>query len=177
MSTRSDDVRLRPATPEDAQALLALKRQLDMETSFMLLNPSERTEQAREIADELRRMVRAGNSIVILAEAGNDLVGYVEAQGGRFQRNRFTAEVVIGVLDRAAGRGVGGRLLKGLEAWAAEHGLHRLELTVMAHNERALRLYGRMGFVVEGTRRECLSVDGQLVDELLMAKLLPLQEG
>jgi RimJ/RimL family protein N-acetyltransferase len=42
----------------------------------------------------------------------------------------------------------------------------------MAHNQRAFRLYERMGFVVEGRRRECLLVDGDFVDELYMAKLL-----
>jgi RimJ/RimL family protein N-acetyltransferase len=30
----------------------------------------------------------------------------------------------------------------------------------------------RMGFTVEGRRRECLLVDGALVDERYMAKLL-----
>jgi RimJ/RimL family protein N-acetyltransferase len=57
--------------------------------------------------------------------------------------------------------------------WALAHGMHRLELTVMAHNERAHALYERMGFVVEGRRRECLLVNARLVDELYMAKLLP----
>jgi RimJ/RimL family protein N-acetyltransferase len=56
--------------------------------------------------------------------------------------------------------------------WAAAHGLHRLELTVMAHNTRAIALYERMGFTVEGRRAECLLVDGQFVDELTMAAIL-----
>jgi RimJ/RimL family protein N-acetyltransferase len=56
--------------------------------------------------------------------------------------------------------------------WAAGHGLHRLELTVMAHNYRAISLYERMGFTGEGRRRQCLIVDGQFVDELTMAAIL-----
>jgi RimJ/RimL family protein N-acetyltransferase len=42
----------------------------------------------------------------------------------------------------------------------------------MAHNERALALYRRLGFEVEGTRRDSVLVDGRYVDELTMAKLL-----
>jgi RimJ/RimL family protein N-acetyltransferase len=57
--------------------------------------------------------------------------------------------------------------------WAAAHGLHRLELTVMARNTRAIRLYERMGFSVEGRRSECLLIDGQFIDELTMAVILP----
>ena len=43
----------------------------------------------------------------------------------------------------------------------------------MAHNHRAADLYQRMGFSIEGRRTECLLVDGQFVDELYMATLLP----
>jgi RimJ/RimL family protein N-acetyltransferase len=43
----------------------------------------------------------------------------------------------------------------------------------MAHNSRAIRLYERMGFSVEGRRAECLFVDGQFIDELTMAAILP----
>jgi RimJ/RimL family protein N-acetyltransferase len=59
-----------------------------------------------------------------------------------------------------------------LEKWAAERQLYRLELTVMTHNERAIRLYRRLGFEIEGTKRDSLWVDGSYVDEYCMSKLL-----
>jgi hypothetical protein len=43
----------------------------------------------------------------------------------------------------------------------------------MARNTRAIRLYERMGFPVEGRRPECLLVGGQFIDKLTMATLLP----
>jgi RimJ/RimL family protein N-acetyltransferase len=163
-----------PAGPDDAIGLLALKKRLDSETSFMLLEPDERTEDSANMSADLSGMTGAANSIVVVAaETAGRLVGYAEARGGGFRRNRITAHVVIGVLAAARGQGVGSGLLRELELWAPAHGIHRLELTVMAHNHRARRLYERMGFAVEGRRRECLLVDGRLVDELYMAKLLP----
>lgn len=166
-------LRIRPAGPGDAAGLLALKKQLDRETSFMLLEPGERTEDSADVAAGLSSVAGAGNSIVVVAEAAGRLVGYAEAQGGGFRRSRVTAYVVIGVLAAARGHGAGSGLLRELELWAPAHGIHRLELTVMVHNHRARQLYERMGFAVEGRRRECLLVDGRLVDELYMAKLLP----
>ncbi len=91
---------------------------------------------------------------------------------GAYRRDRATAYVVLGVLASASGQGVGGRLLDELDRWAAAHGVHRLELTVMASNERALRLYERKGYAREGRRRECFAVDHVLVDEFYMGKLL-----
>jgi RimJ/RimL family protein N-acetyltransferase len=164
--------RFREAGPGDAAALLALKHDLDSETSFMLLEPGERTETAADVAAELARAAGAANSVVIVAETARGLAGYLEGVGGRFRRSGRTVHVVIGVRAAASGQGVGSGLLTELESWARAHGLHRLELTVMAHNRRASVLYERMGFAVEGRRRECLLVDGTLVDELYMAKLL-----
>jgi RimJ/RimL family protein N-acetyltransferase len=58
------------------------------------------------------------------------------------------------------------------ELWAHRHRVHRLELTVMAHNAAAVALYEKAGFVIEGTRRHSMLIDGSYVDEYYMAKLL-----
>ena len=169
-------VRLREAVKGDAAALLALKRSLDLETSFMLLEPDERTEDEHDVAADLASVADAGNSVVMLAEADGRLIGYAQARGGRVRRRAATAHVVIGVLAEASGRGVGSGLLRELDLWAPAHGIHRLELTVMAHNERAAALYDRVGYTVEGRARECLFVDGRIPDEVYMAKLFPTQD-
>jgi RimJ/RimL family protein N-acetyltransferase len=164
-------VTVRPATPGDAAALLELKLLLDEETSFMLLEPGER----RETAADYERRLRAGaggSSVVLVAEDAGVLAGYVEATGGEFRRNRHCAHVVIGVRRASSGRGIGTALLGALDAWARKQGLRRLELTVMTHNDRAVDLYRRCGFELEGTRRRSLLVDGRFVDELMLAKLL-----
>ncbi len=166
-------VRFREAAAGDAAALLALMRSLDLETSFMLREPDERTEDEHDVAADLAATAAAGNSVVMLAEVDGRLIGYAGARGGRFRRRAAKAHVVIGVLAEASGRGVGTGLLRELDIWAPGHGIHRLELTVMAHNERAAALYQRLGYTVEGRARECLFVDGRMVDELYMAKLFP----
>jgi len=43
----------------------------------------------------------------------------------------------------------------------------------MAHNHRAIALYERAGFVLEGRRVDCLLIDGKFLDELYMAMILP----
>ena len=162
---------IRRATPDDAAELLELKRALDLETPFMLLEPDERTTTVAELADELRNTAAQPNSVVLLAASAGELAGYVEATGGAFRRSRHTAYVVIGVRQAHAGQGLGRRLLEELDRWARANGVRRLELTVMDHNERAIALYRKLGYDVEGTRRAAVVVDGELVDELWMAKV------
>ena len=62
-------------------------------------------------------------------------------------------------------------LFEALDKWAIDHKLRRLELTVMSHNERAIRLYQKMGYETEGIKQDSLWVNGKYVDEYYMAKI------
>ena len=50
-------------------------------------------------------------------------------------------------------------------------GLHRIGLTVFAFNERAIRAYRSVGFVVEGRAREAIWREGRWWDEISMSIL------
>ena len=51
-------------------------------------------------------------------------------------------------------------------------GLHRVSLNVFEFNERAIRAYQRVGFLVEGRSRESIWRDGRWWDELAMSILM-----
>ncbi|MCB0005731.1 MAG: GNAT family N-acetyltransferase [Anaerolineales bacterium] len=163
---------IRPVTVADAAALLALAQRLDQESRFMMLEPAERQTSLAEQTAQLTTLLAQPNQMIFVAAAGDQLVGYLGAQGGVFRRNRHSAELVIGILAAYAGQGIGTRLFAALLAWAPTVGLSRLELTVMVHNSRAIALYEKMGFVSEGSKRHSLRVDGHYVDEYYMARLL-----
>jgi RimJ/RimL family protein N-acetyltransferase len=163
---------VRQVTEDDAEGFLSLARTLDTETSFMLLEPGERKHTAMEQRQRISELLSKENHTIIVAEDSGRLVGYVGGFGGAFHRNRHRVEIVIGILQDYAGQGLGRRLLEALERWARDQGLHRLELSVMIHNKRGIRLYEKMGFELEGTKRHSLLVAGNYVDEHVMAKLL-----
>ncbi len=164
-------VTIREITTTDAPSFLDLCRQLDRETTFMMYEPGERTTSVEQQQSMIAEVLASVNSTIIVAEVDGDLVGYVAASGGEFNRIRHSAYVVAGVRQGFAGQGIGTLLFSALDAWAVSHSVHRLELTVRVDNEAAIRLYKRMGFDVEGARRHSLLVDGEYVDELCMAKL------
>ena len=170
--TEIGSIIIRELRDDEADAFVALCDVLDHETELMMLEPGERRSLAAEQREEIRRTLGATNSTILVADDRGRLIGYVAAYGGDYRRNRHSAAIVAGVLQAHAGQGVGRRLFEHLIRWAPEHGVTRLELTVMTHNEPAVRLYRGMGFEVEGRRRRSLLVDGQPVDEYAMALLL-----
>ena len=137
----------------------------------MMLEPGERqtTLEAQEQAIESFRS--STSKVMLVAEDKEALVGFVVGIGNTANRNKHSMCCVTGVLQAAAGMGLGNRLMTELGNWAKAHGFTRLDLTAMAHNERAKSLYLGRGFDIEGTKRNSLRVDGKYVDELNMSKL------
>ena len=163
---------IRTIREDDAEQFLNLCKQLDTETQFMLLDPGERTTTIEEQRAQIDLLLRHENHTILVAEQDNQLVGYLEASGGMFNRNRHSTHIVIGILQAFTGQGIGTQLLEQLEEWAKQRQIHRLELTVMAHNTRGIALYKKQGFVTEGTRRDALLLNGHFMDEFYMSKLL-----
>jgi len=79
--------------------------------------------------------------------------------------------ITIGEKD-AWGRGYGTEATRLMVGHAFSGlGLHRVGLTVFAFNDRAIRSYRSVGFVVEGRAREAIWRDGRWWDEISMSML------
>ena len=73
---------------------------------------------------------------------------------------------------RGRGRGIGTEATRLIVGHGFERlGLHRIQLEVYGDNHRALRVYEKAGFVIEGVRREAAWRDGEWVDDVVMAIL------
>jgi len=77
----------------------------------------------------------------------------------------------IGLLPRFRGRGIGTNLIRSTLAATRTIGLHRVELTVRENNTRAIELYKKVVFVVEGFQRDAVQIDGLYENIVCMALL------
>jgi RimJ/RimL family protein N-acetyltransferase len=104
-----------------------------------------------------------------VAVEGGELVGQIFV--GR-SRHGFGEIGMLVARDRR-GRGVGTALMEAAIGWAREQGLHKLSLDVFAHNEAAIALYRKLGFVEEGRRvKHYRRRNGELWDSIEMGLLL-----
>ena len=162
---------IRQTRAGDGPELIKLMTKLDEETKFMMLEPGERQTTLEAQEQTIESFRRSTSKVMLVAEDNEQLVGFVVGIGKTANRNKHSMYCVIGIVQAAAGMGLGSELMAELENWARAHGFTRLELTVMTDNEPAKRLYAARGFEIEGTKRRSLLVDGQYVDELYMSKL------
>jgi RimJ/RimL family protein N-acetyltransferase len=167
-----DEVVLRSAEPGEAAALKAMGEVLLAETPFFHRLPVERAASVAEMEHVIRSVLAAPGCALVNAWHGDRPVGECLLVGGQLSRIRHTATVGIGVLSAYQGVGIGQALMCDVVARARSAGITRLELTVMVTNARAIGFYERFGFEVEGRKRASVMIDGEPVDEFLMAAFL-----
>ena len=105
----------------------------------------------------------------LVAVADRVIVGHLHVDVSRFG----FGELGMLVAAEWRGRGVGTALVAAAIEWARARGLHKLTLDVFPHNEAAIALYRKFGFVEEGRRAKQIRRDsGELWDVLEMGLLL-----
>lgn len=163
---------IREVRTSDADNLVQLIQQVEMESEFMLMEAGERQISPEQQRNRIESMKNNENTTIFVAEIDNKLAGYLFAIGGTARRNKHSVYIVIGILKEFRSRGIGTVLFEKLEEWAKDRNIHRLELTTVIRNEAAVGLYKKIGFEIEGTKRNSLFIEGEFVDEYYMAKFL-----
>ena len=166
---------IRSVRPEETEAFFRMMCRLDEETPYMMYEPGER-EQTVTGLDPLRRKIAAayeGDDLLLAAQDdAGELQGFLWAERGVQNRIRHTAYIVVGIRSAYRHQGIGTKFFEQLDCWAKENGVTRLELTVFCENTPAVRLYRKMGFEIEGIRRNSMKLNGVYKDEYAMAKIL-----
>ena len=108
---------------------------------------------------------------LLVAEVDGQVVGIL---GLHVKRNRMShvAGLGMGVRDDHQGSGIGTRLMEAALGLAFKWlNLRRVELHVYTDNARAIHLYKKFGFSIEGTHKAFAFRDGAYVDAYSMALL------
>lgn len=117
--------------------------------------------------------------LLLVAELNGAVVGTAGLHpAGASQRRRHALMLGISVLAHAQGKGVGSALMAALCDYADNWvGALRLELSVYTDNVRAIGLYKKFGFEIEGTMRAYAMRNGQFTDTHAMARFHPKPPG
>jgi putative acetyltransferase len=165
-------VTIRSTTPADAPAILDLHIAAASRGGGLAREPDEMNLAAIEGA--LARPFR--NGVALTAWIDGVLAGEIHASRlGPRQFDHNLTDLTVAVHPDGQGRGIGAALFEAMFAEAAKltPAIERIELFCREGNEPAVRLYQRLGFVIEGRfpRRVRLS-DGTVEDDLAMGKRL-----
>lgn len=165
---------LRPAMPEDSEAMIEYMVKTAGETPFLLRYPDEIAYTAEGEAAFLARALEDPGSAMMAAVvdgriAGNSSVGGI----GDKRRIRHRCSLAIALYREFWGLGIGTAMIGYQTELARQMGFEQMDLEVVADNLQARALYRKCGFEETGRRVRALRYDdGTYRDEILMLKIL-----
>lgn len=164
------EVTIRKAGWGDFGALLELQRLIMRESEHLAATGHERKDSF--ILAFAKAILHRKRVHTLLAVVGKEAVGYITIVFGKFQKVGHTSYIVVGVRASHRGQGVGTALLNEAEKFAISRHMHRIELEVFEGNEGAVHLYERLGYKIEGRRREAVKTASGYSDIIWMGKLI-----
>jgi len=166
-----EKIEIRDRKREDVNEFCEFLSKLDNEAEYMLVEKGERNINKDVILNNIKAIINNGD-ICYIAKDERNIVGYAIAVREKFIRTKHVATIVIGILEDYCGKGIGSLFFQNIFDRAIENNIKRLELTVIRDNIRAVNLYKKFGFKVEGIREKSTFMNGKYYDELYMAKIL-----
>lgn len=114
------------------------------------------------------------NKVMLVTEYNGQIVSFSNIHAGERKRNQHVGQIGISILEQYRGIGLGTVVMQTMIDWSAAHPvIEKLALGVWSKNERAIRLYEKMGFIEEGRKvKEVKYADGTYDDCICMYRFV-----
>lgn len=159
---------LRPMTRDDTERIITWRNKDFVRNNFIYRKPFT----AEGHLHWIETMVDTGKAVqFMICEKQGRAVGSVYLRDIDPVHHKAEYGIFIGEED-ALSKGYGTEAAKMMTAYAFEElGLHKLNLRLLAGNERAKKSYEKAGFVQEGYFRDEVLLDGKYCDVIFMGMI------
>ena len=166
------EVIIRPAQANDSCAIIDTVRSNANERSYVLME-----HYGKDVEAERKYIggLDTAKNLLIVAEAGDEVVGCLAAlqsDGGRRPETTHLLHVGLHLREAFRGLGIGSHMLDYAVSWARDKGFKKLEANIFTTNKLSLGMFTKAGFAEEGVRKNRIQVGRELINEVLMGKLL-----
>ena len=167
-----DQLQIRVARLEDAGSIASAEHQTAETRGLLNALPGEIPLAAFE--RKIEELTEHPDGLYLVATNDAELAAHLLLEPMPLAQNAHICTLTIVVHPGHTDRGVGSALLNHAINWAKSNDhIEKIELRVRAGNQRAIRLYERCGFEVEGrTRRRLKYAEDEYEDDLMMGLLL-----
>ena len=162
---------IRPVCLSDAKGINELRHMPGVFENILGI-PSERIKRTEDYILNMDNNTHQFVAIIVDELGSEKVIGTAGLNVFANNRLRHSASIGIMVHRDYQGNGIGRKLMETLldvsDNWLM---LVRVELSVFIDNQKAIELYKKLGFEIEGTKRKAGIRGGQYIDEYIMARL------
>lgn len=172
-SVRGIQYIIRSAIPTEAEALSKLRVQIDGETENLDREPGEAFIDELGFKELIQTDSKEPRNLFLVAVVEDQIVGFSRCEGPTLKRFAHKVEFGVCVLQDYWGYGIGKNLLAESIAWADANGIQKITLNVLETNDRAVKLYQKLGFEIEGIlKNDKILADGRFYNTIMMGRFM-----
>lgn len=169
LTKNGNSISIGEACSEDASDLVDYVERVSGESDFLGFGPGEFGISVEEEEGILEDYRSSENKLYLVARIFNEIVGTISFEAGSRPRMAHCCGIGMSVRQDHWNQGVGSALMDELVRRCFLGGIiKKINLRVRTENERAIHLYRKKGFKVEGTIAMDTCVDGHYYDHHLM---------
>ena len=167
------DIRIRPATLDDAEGVLEVLNSVVQERKYSSFDRILTVEEERQFIASLGE--RSG---LFVAELEGRIIGFQTIEPFAAYTPAMDHVGIMGTFVHAdfRGQGIGRQLAEASFKFAQETGYEKAVIYVRASNEAAQEFYQKLGFVPKGTLAKQVKIDGEYEDVVFMEMFLEVRE-
>jgi RimJ/RimL family protein N-acetyltransferase len=161
---------IRKPTVEDAKSIIDYSKILFASTDQVLTTLQEYTITIENEIKWIENLNDHPNSLLLIAETNNTIVGLLFFVPNTKIKNSHAGEFGVNVHPAFQGLGIGQALTENLLTWGRLNTeIEKVFLQVFATNDKAIKLYKKLGFIEEGRHIKAIKqADGTYTDVLQM---------
>ncbi|VTS21426.1 GNAT family N-acetyltransferase [Streptococcus pseudoporcinus] len=168
------NVLIEEARAEDAEAIINLLDQVAQETSFISDVEVFKKLSLEQLQFLLASQTESALELCLVLKVDQELVGLLNISNSKLKETAHLGELFVVVSEAYQGYGLGQDLIEVALNWIREMGLlKKIELQVQVRNQKAIHVYEKFGFRIEGKRKLAVKTkDGEFLDTYFMGKIL-----
>lgn len=165
-------VTIREVKIKDAEKIIEYCKQISHESANLLREPEE-VRMTLEFEQEfITRVLSSNHEVMFSVWDKNHLISLAGFHGSDLNRISHRVSLGISVLKEYQAQGLGTKLMELLCEKAKMMGKTKIELDVRKDNLDAIHIYKKVGFIIEGSRKNGIKDKNKYIDLILMGKEL-----
>ncbi|WP_343042143.1 GNAT family N-acetyltransferase [Ornithinibacillus caprae] len=162
---------IRTAKEEDAKILSEVRLEIDGETENMDREKGEAYIDEIGFKKIIKDDTKSENNLFLVAMVNDNIVGFSRCESNNLKRTSHKVEFGVCVLQEYWGYRIGRNLLNESILWADSKDIKKITLNVLESNSKAIELYEKFGFEVEGVlKKDKILSDGNYYNTILMGR-------
>lgn len=157
------------ASHQDAEAIIKYLNKVGDETDFLTFGAGEFWLTIEEERECIKNLQQSGKGVMMIAKSE----GIIIAQGlcvSKEKRSAHVFELSITVAKNFWGNGIGTEMIRKMEEAVGDLGAEKITLSVCSANDRAIRLYQKLGYQEEGLLKKDHKIGNEYHDTIIMSK-------